>query len=131
MTIEPHHARTVYIPSAMPPKPQPRELRPVLSMAEEARLVRRRYAKTFGSSCPRQTGNDANRERKEAAEKARAVMSNRIAALLRERGPLRSKEIQDATGASQNHTRVVLNEMLIAGRVSKGRANGASLWGLA
>lgn len=132
MTVEPHRAFTVRTVRVMPPKPGVKQLRPVLSVAEEARQVRARYSRAFGSSCPIQTGNDANRQRKADADKARAEMAARITNLLAERAvPLRSKEIQDAMGASQNHIRVVLNEMRAAGRVIKGRASGASAWVLA
>lgn len=138
MTIEPHHAVTVRTVRVMPPKPEAKIRVPLSEaylaalMAGESRLVRARYSRAFGSSCPLQICNDANRQRKADADKARAEMAARITNLLAERAvPLRSKEIQDAMGASQNHIRNVLNEMLAAGRVIKGRASGSSAWVLA
>lgn len=138
MTLEPSHCRTVSIRPVMPPKPEPKVCVPLSEtyyaalMAADAQKVRKRYGRAFGGSCPAQTGNDANRARKEAADKARAEMAERIADLLATSpGPLRSLEIQAAMGASQNHIRVVMAEMLAAGRVIKGRSKGASAWVLA
>lgn len=132
MTLEPSHCRTVSIRPVMPPKPEPKVLAPELTPEEDAARIRNRYRHHFGGSCPAQTGNDANRARKEAAGKARAEMAERIADLLAtSAGPLRSLEIQAAMGASQNHIRVVLIEMLAAGRVIKGRSKGACAWVLA
>jgi hypothetical protein len=119
----------------MPPKPEPKVFVPLSEtyyaalMAADAKKVRKRYGRTFGSPCPAQTGNDANRARNEAARTARAEMAERIAGLLAAApGPMLSREIQNATGASQNHTRVVMTEMLAAGRVIKGRVKGACTW---
>ena len=138
MTLEPSHCRTVSIRPVMPPRPEPKVCVPLSEtyyaalMAADAKNVRKRYGSTFGGSCPSQTGNDANRARKEAAGKARAEMAERISDLLAtSAGPLWSLEIQAAMGASQNHIRVVMAEMLAAGRVIKGRSKGACAWVLA
>lgn len=132
MTIEPSAAHTVRVPAVLPPKPAPRVLSPKLSMAEEARLIAKRFHRAFGFSTTLNPGGNANRSRMDDARRARAETANRIAALLGNGAGMTAPELQTHFTVSQNHIRTVLKEMAKAGRVTKAKgALGVVHWRLA
>lgn len=131
MTIEPHHARTVHIRAALPPKPAPVTLAPKLSMADDAKLINRRFARTFGFSQPNGAGAAANTARMAAARRNRDAMANRIADLLGNGQRMTAPDMRRLLATSQNHLRVVLTEMRKAGRVTGTKGpRGVFLWAI-
>lgn len=132
MSIEPSQAHTVHIRAVLPPKPAPVTLAPKLSMAEEARLISKRFHRAFGFSTTLNPGGNANRRRMDDARRARAETANRIAALLGNGAGMTAPELQTHFTVSQNHIRTVLKEMAKAGRVTKAKgALGVVHWRLA
>ena len=131
MTIEPTAAHTVCIRAAMPPKPAPVTLAPKLSMADDAKLINRRFAKAFGFSQPIGAGAAANTARMDAAKRARDAMADRIADLLSQGQPMTARDMRRLLATSQNHLRVVLTEMRKAGRVTGTKGpRGVFLWAI-
>lgn len=131
MSIEPSHAHTVHIRAALPPKPAPVTLAPRLSMADDARLINRRFAKAFGFSQPIGAGAAANTARMDAAKRARDAMADRVADLLSNGHPMTAPDMRRLLATSQNHLRVVLTEMRKAGRVTGTKGpRGVFLWAI-
>lgn len=132
MSIEPSQAHTVCIRAALPPKPEPVALAPKLSMADDAKLINRRFARTFGFSQPIGAGAAANSARIAEAKRARDAMADRVARLLGNGQRMTAPDMRRLLATSQNHMRVVLSEMAKAGRVTKHKgARGICLWALA
>ena len=131
MTIEPSQAHTVCIRAAMPPKPAPVTLAPKLSMADDAKLINRRFAKAFGFSQPIGAGAAANTARMDAAKRARDAMADRVAQLLGNGQRMTAPDMRRLLATSQNHLRVVLTEMRKAGRVTGTKGpRGVFLWAI-
>lgn len=131
MSIEPSQARTVCIRAALPPKPAPKELKPKLSMADDAKLINRRFALTFGFSHPIGAGAAANTARMAEAKRNRDAMADRVADLLSNGQPMTAPDMQAHFTTSQNHIRVVLTEMRKAGRVTGTKGpRGVFLWAI-
>ena len=131
MTIEPTAAHTVCIRAAMPPKPAPVTLAPKLSMADDAKLINRRFAKAFGFSQPIGAGAAANTARMDAAKRARDAMADRVAQLLSQGQRMTARDMRRLLATSQNHLRVVLTEMRKAGRVTGTKGpRGVFLWAI-
>lgn len=132
MTIEPSQAHTVYIRAVMPPKPEERVLKPKLSIEADAKLIGKRFHKTFGATSNPMARVNTNKARIANAKRLRAETANRIAALLGNGAGMTAPALQVHFTVSQNHIRTVLKEMAKAGRVTKAKgARGICLWALA
>ena len=131
MSIEPHHARTVHIPAALPPKPAPVTLKPKITHEADAALIRARTHKAWGFTTPVGSREKANENRIAEAKRRRDEMADRIADLLRNSEPMTAPQIQAYFAVSDNHTRVVLTEMRKAGRVTGTKGpRGVFLWAI-
>ena len=131
MSIEPHHARTVHIPAALPPKPAPVTLKPKITHEADAALIRARTHKAWGFTTPVGSREKANENRIAEAKRRRDEMADRIADLLAKGTPMTAPQIQHHFAVSDNHTRVVLTEMRRAGRVTGTKGpRGVFLWAI-
>lgn len=127
MTIEPHHARTVHIRAALPPKPAPVTLSPRVSMAEDAKLVRERARRTWGFSAPSASGSDANEKRSAAAKQRCDALARQIMAMLAS-GPATSAEIRDATVETESLVAKALRQLREQGLVRSVRRGHTAVW---
>lgn len=132
MSVEPSQAHTVYIPAIMPPKPAPVTLKPKITHEDDAKLIGKRFHKTFGATSNPMARVNTNKARVANAKRLRAETANRIAALLGNGAGMTAPELQTHFTVSQNHIRTVLKEMAKAGRVTKAKgALGVVHWRLA
>ena len=127
MSIEPHHARTVHIRAALPPKPAPVTLSPRVSMAEDAKLVRERARRTWGFTSASASGSDANEKRSAAAKQRCDALARQIMAMLAS-GPATSAEIRDATGETESLVAKALRQLRGQGLVRSVRRGHTAVW---
>lgn len=128
MTIEPTAAHTVYRLAVMPPKPAPRVLAPALSMADDAKLIRKRATKAWGFTTAADTAAHANAARVAQARARRDDMAARVLAALAT-GPMSTGELEASLGASHNLMRSVLTQLRADGRIACPKAGlGISAW---
>lgn len=127
MTVEPHHARTVHIPAAMPPKPAPVTLAPRVSMADDAKLVRERARRTWGFTSASASGSDANEKRSAAAKQRCDALARQIMAMLAS-GPATSAEIRDATVETESLVAKALRQLREQGLVRSVRRGHTAVW---
>lgn len=127
MTIEPHHARTVHIRAALPPKPAPVTLSPRVSMAEDAKLVRERARRTWGFTSASASGSDANEKRSAAAKQRCDALARQIMAMLAS-GPATSAEIREATRETENLVAKALRQLRGQGLVRSVRRGHTAVW---
>ncbi len=127
MSIEPHNCRTVSIRSVMPPKPEPKALSPKLSMAEEAKLVRARGLRAFGSYTARGSSEEINAQRKAAADAARDDLAARALALIT-KAPRTSGEMRAHFNVSENQMRNALGLLRANGSADFDRSGSRVIW---
>lgn len=127
MTVEPHHARTVHIRAALPPKPAPVMLAPRVSMAEEAKLIRERARRTWGFSTASASGSDANEKRSAAAKQRCDALARQIMSMLAS-GPATSAEIREATGETESLVAKALRQLRGQGLVRSVRRGHTAVW---
>ena len=127
MTIEPSQAHTVHIRAALPPKPAPVTLKPRVSMAEEAKLIRERARRTWGFSSASASGFDANEKRSAAAKQRCDALARQIMAMLAS-GPATSAEIREATRETENLVAKALRLLRGQGMVRSVRRGHTAVW---
>lgn len=127
MTIEPHHAHTVCIRAALPPKPEPVTLAPKLSMADEAKLIRARTHRAWGFTTSTASGTDANEKRSAAAKQRCDALARQIMTMLAS-GPATSAEIRDATGETESLVAKALRALRGQGLVRSVRQRQTAVW---
>lgn len=127
MSIEPHHARTVHIRAALPPKPAPVTLKPKMRIEDEAKLVRERARRTWGFSTPGASGSDANEKRSAAAKQRCDALARRIMTMLAS-GPASSAEIREATRETESLVAKALRQLRGQGLVRSVRRGHTAVW---
>lgn len=127
MSIEPHHAHTVCIRAALPPKPAPVTLAPRVSMADDAKLVRERARRTWGFTSASASGSDANEKRSAAAKQRCDALARQIMAMLAS-GPATSAEIRDATVETESLVAKALRQLREQGLVRSVRRGHTAVW---
>jgi hypothetical protein len=129
MTIELHNCRTVSIRAVMPPPAPTKPLAPKLSMAEEAKLVRARFAKTWGRVEGQSGGSDVNLHRKAAADARRDELADLALDLIRT-GDFTSTEIREHLRVSENQMRNALGLLRADGVADFVRMGRRIVWKL-
>ena len=127
MTLEPHDAYTVQRRPLLPPKPERILPQPKLSMAEDAKMIRRRYQRAWGSAGSLQASQDANDARKTAAMAARKALAEKIIADL-SKHPRTTGELIDLFGSTQNAIREALTILKDRGLVHCPRVGRRRIW---
>ena len=127
MSIEPHHARTVHIPAAMPPKPAPVTLSHRVSMAEDAKLVRERARRAWGFTTASASGSDTNEKRSAAAKQRCDALARQIMAMLAS-GPATSAEMRETTRETESLVAKALRELRGHGLVRSVRRGHTAVW---
>ncbi|HRH13476.1 MAG TPA: hypothetical protein PK225_03900 [Azonexus sp.] len=127
MSIEPHHARTVHIRAAIPPKPEPVTLAPKLSMADEAAQVRARTHRAWGFTTSTASGTDANAKRNQEAQARRAALILRVMDLLQS-GPATAAEMRAALGETQAQLCNALTQAKAQGLIDYSRWGRGARW---
>jgi hypothetical protein len=136
MTIEPSEARTVCIRPVMPPKREA-TIRVPLSeaylaqlMAEDAKAVRARAARTWGNHTAIGGGAEANANRHQKALAERTALAAEVMeALTRKR--LTSAELRAMFRKSDNQMRAATGMLSHEGKIEAVRTGRGSIWRLA
>ena len=127
MSIEPHHAHTVCIRAALPPKAAPRVLAPKLSMSDEAAQVRARTHRAWGFTTSTASGTDANAKRNQDAQARRAALILRVMDLLKS-GPATAAEMRAALGETQAQLCNALTQAKAQGLIDYSRWGRGARW---
>lgn len=127
MTIEPHHARTVHIPAAMPPKPAPVTLKPKLPHEADAALIRARTHRAWGFTTSTASGTDANAKRNQDAQARRAALILRVMDLLQS-GPATAAEMRAALAETQAQLCNALTQAKAQGLIDYSRRGRGAKW---
>ena len=127
MSIEPHHARTVHIRAAIPPKPAPRVLAPKLSDEEDATLIRARTHRAWGFTTSTAPSIDANAKRNQEAQARRTALILRVMDLLKS-GPATAAEMRAALGETQAQLRNALTQAKAQGLIDYSRWGRGAKW---
>lgn len=127
MTIEPQHARTVYIPAIMPPKPAPVTLNPEITHEADAALIRARTHKAWGFTTSTASGTDANAKRNQDAQARRTALILRVMDLLKS-GPATAAEMRAALGKTQAQLCNALTQAKAQGLIDYSRWGRGAKW---
>ena len=127
MSLEPHHARTVHIHAALPPKPAPVALAPKLSMADDAKLIRARTHRAWGFTTSTASSIDANAKRNQEAQARRAALILRVMGLLQS-GPATAAEMRAALGETQAQICNSLTQAKAQGLIDYSRWGRGARW---
>ena len=127
MSIEPHHARTVHIRAALPPKPAPVMLKPKLHHEEDAKLIRARTHRAWGFTTSTASSIDANAKRNQEAQARRAALILRVMDLLKS-GPATAAEMRAALGETQAQICNALTQAKAQGLIDYSRWGRGARW---
>lgn len=128
MPIEPQHAYTVLRRPLMPPKEEPKVLKPKMTFEADAKRCNARLARIMGSAHDGSSGREANRHRMNEAAARREEIALSVLELIGER-EMRRSEIEAALGITENQSRCAMAKIKLDGRaVFRKAPGGAAIW---